>query len=109
MTKVKIVKQNNHIKQVECDGHTGYGVYGEDIVCASLSSVVQTALLGLLAVAKIDAKVSKIDEKGYLKFTIPNNLPDEKQIKADAILDTMLCGISDLVEGYSDFIELEVI
>jgi len=109
MTKVKITKRNNKIIEVECDGHTGYGVYGEDIVCASLSSVVQTALLGLLVVAQVNPQVSRLDEKGYLKFSIEGDLPAEKQIKADAILDTMLCGISDLVEGYSDFIELEVI
>ncbi|MBQ7579304.1 MAG: ribosomal-processing cysteine protease Prp [Clostridia bacterium] len=109
MTKVKIVKQNNKIKEVECDGHTGYGVYGEDIVCASLSSVVQTALLGLLVVAGINVDVSRLDERGYLKFTISDNLSGDQEIKANAILDTMLCGISDLVEGYSDFIELEVI
>ena len=107
MTKVKITKKDNHIIKVECDGHTGYGVYGEDIVCASLSSVVQTAVLGLLAVAKVAVDLVRDDERGYIKFSV-NPSHGEAQIKADAILDTMLCGISDLNEGFSDFIELEV-
>ncbi|MBQ7453057.1 MAG: ribosomal-processing cysteine protease Prp [Clostridia bacterium] len=108
MTKVRITKLNNRIVEVECDGHTGYGVYGEDIVCASLSSVVQTALLGLLAVAKIDVQLERDDEKGYLKFSVQKDLDGEELIKTNAILDTMMCGISDLVEGFSDFIDLEV-
>ena len=48
MTKVVISKKDNKIFEVECDGHTNYGEKGEDIVCASLSSIVQTAVLGLL-------------------------------------------------------------
>lgn len=108
MTKVKITKMNGHIVTVECDGHTGYGAYGEDIVCASLSSVVQTAVLGLLAVAKIDIELTRDDKQGYIKFSTPQTLNEVEQLKTDTILDTMLCGISDLYEGFSDFIELEV-
>lgn len=108
MTNVKITRRNNHIVQVECDGHTNYGTNGEDIVCAALSSVVQTAALGLMSVVGIDINLSRDDERGYLKLIIPNGLTEKEQIQCDAILDTMLLGVSDLYEGFSDFIELEV-
>ena len=93
MTSVKVVKQNGSITEVTCDGHTGYGVSGEDIICSALSSIVQTAMLGVLSVAGVNMQFDRCDEEGYLKFTIPN---------------TMLLGISDLYQGFSDFIELEV-
>ncbi len=108
MTKVTILKRHNQIVQVECDGHTNYGAYGEDIVCASLSSVVQTAVLGLLSVANIDIELERDDARGYIKFTIPENLEGEQKLITNAILNTMLCGISDLHEGFSDYIDLEV-
>lgn len=108
MTKVKILKRNNKIFEVECDGHTNYGEKGEDIVCASLSSIVQTAVLGLLMVATVKVDMKRDDENGYLKFTIPEKLDESEDVKACAILDTMLCGISDLYESFSDYIELEV-
>lgn len=108
MTIVEITRKNNHITQVECDGHTSYGVEGEDIVCAGLSSVVQTAVLGLMSVVGIDVGLVRDDERGYLKFSIPEGLDEVQEIQCDAILNTMLCGISDLHEGFSDFIELEV-
>lgn len=108
MTKVRIIKVNNQIMEVECDGHTGYGVFGEDIVCASLSSIVQTAVLGLLMVAQIDIGLDRDESRGYLKLVIPEDLSSDARMKADIILDTMLCGISDLHEGFSDFIDLEV-
>jgi uncharacterized protein YsxB (DUF464 family) len=109
MTKITITKLNNNITQVECDGHTGYGVSGEDIVCSALSSVVQTAVLGVMMVAGVNAKVIRDDHKGYLKLTIPQSIDDSQRHDVNVILETMLCGVGDLYEGYSDFIELEVI
>lgn len=108
MTIVKITRKNRHITFVECDGHTGYGVEGEDIVCAALSSIVQTSALGLMSVVGININLNRDLERGYLKFSIPENLGHEQQLQVDAILDTMLLGISDLYEEFSDFIQLEV-
>ena len=108
MTKVIIRKKDNKIFEVECDGHTNYGEKGEDIVCASLSSIVQTAVLGLLMIAMLELDMKRNDELGYLRFTLPEKLDETQDIQACAILDTMLCGISDLYESFSDYIELEV-
>ena len=108
MTNVKIERKNSHIVLIECDGHTNYGEKGEDIVCAALSSVVQTATLGLMSVVGINIDFERNEKRGYMKVRVPEGLSELEQIKADAILDTMLCGISDLYEGFSDFIELEV-
>ena len=108
MTKVTILKKDFKIFEVECDGHTNYGENGEEIVCASLSSVVQTAVLGLLMIVMVEVEMQRDDELGYLKFTLPENLDETQEIQACAILDTMLCGISDLYETFSDYIELEV-
>jgi len=108
MTHIVITKKNGQIKSVECDGHTGYGVAGEDIVCSALSSVVQTAVLGLLLVAGVNVDLKREEERGYLKAVLPESLPEAQAHDCQVILSTMLCGISDLHEGFSDFIELEV-
>ncbi|MDE7215955.1 MAG: ribosomal-processing cysteine protease Prp [Clostridia bacterium] len=108
MTKVSITKQDNSIVKIECSGHTGYGVHGEDVVCSALSSVVQTAILGLFGVAGVNVDYVTNADKGYLKAVLPNNLDSATRHDCDVILNTMLLGISDLHEGFSDFIELEV-
>jgi uncharacterized protein YsxB (DUF464 family) len=108
MTTVKVFKKGRNITRVICDGHTGYGVSGEDIVCAALSSIVQTAVLGLVTVAAVNIDLKRNDGEGYIEFTLPDGINETKRGKADAILDTMLLGVSDLYEGYSDFIELEI-
>jgi len=108
MTKVTIIRQKKSIASVVCDGHTGYGVCGEDIVCASLSSIVQTALLGLMQVCGISVDYDRDDKNGYLSFSI-GQLDTTLRQKADIVLDTMLCGLVDLYESYSDFIELQIV
>ncbi|MCI8413073.1 MAG: ribosomal-processing cysteine protease Prp [Clostridia bacterium] len=108
MTRVCIEKRDGKIVSVDCDGHTGYGAEGEDIVCAALSSIVQTAVLGLMGVAGICVKLTRDDKRGMLNVALPEKLGDAQRHDADVILETMLMGIADLYEGYSDFIELEV-
>ena len=83
MTKVRIQKHNGSIVSVECDGHTGYGVEGEDIVCSALSSIVQTAALGLMQVAGIDLDYEVRDEDGYLKFTPRRRYDSEHTISGN--------------------------
>ena len=108
MTIVRVKRIDNKIVSVECDGHTGYSVEGEDIVCAALSSIVQTAVLGLLQVAKIDIKYEILDQQAHLMITLPEKLTSTERHDADIILETMFLGVCDLNEGFSDFVELEV-
>lgn len=107
MTTITIERQQNSIIQVECKGHTGFAREGEDIVCAAISSITQTALLGLLNVAKVKVDVTRNDDKGYLKFRIVSDLGKEKRLECDAILETMLQGIADVQSDFSKYIKLE--
>lgn len=106
MTIVTIKREGGHINHVKCDGHACYNMDGEDIVCAALSSIVQTAVLGLMLVAGINVDLKRDETIGYLELILPPLQPQTRH-DADMILETMLCGIADLHEGYSDFIELE--
>jgi uncharacterized protein YsxB (DUF464 family) len=81
---------------------------GEDIVCAALSSVVQTALMGLMEVAGINVDYTRDDEEGLLLIKLPEGIEDAQRHDADVILHTMLCGVSDLSEQFSKYIKLEV-
>lgn len=108
MSTIRFFCCNDYIWAVECEGHTGYDVEGYDIVCAALSSIVQTAVLGLMQVAKICVDY-KVDEKeGYLRVDLPKSINDREKHDADIILKTLLLGASDLYEGFSDYINLEV-
>ena len=106
MTTVVVSRKDNHIVLVESRGHTGYSEEGSDIVCAAISTVLETALLGLIKVANIDIKYKRAS--GYLKFEVEDDISEDARHSADIILDTMLEGVRDLSQGYSKYIKLEV-
>ena len=108
MTKVRIQKHNGSIVSVECDGHTGYGVEGEDIVCASLSSVIQTAVLGIMRIVGVNIAFETDQKDGYLYAMLPKSMSKSQEHDADIILRTAYLGVSDLYENFSDYISLEV-
>lgn len=108
MTKVTVFKKGEIYSRLICEGHTGYGVQGEDIVCAALSSIVQTAALGMLTVAFANVKIVRNDKKAYFEIIVPQDLSSETAHDVQIIFATMMCGISDLYSEYSDFIEMEV-
>ena len=108
MTKVRVFKKGDTYTRLVCDGHTGYGVEGEDIVCAALSSIVQTGALGMLTVACANVQINRNDENAYFEIIVPQNLSPQTAHDVQVIFATMMCGIGDLYSEYSDFIELEV-
>lgn len=109
MTKITFKKRGNNFISLEISGHTAYGVDGEDIVCAGISCISQTAVLGIFNVAQVSAIYETNEDEGHLYLELPDNISQKEQEICNIILQTALLGLNDLKEGYSDFIELEVI
>jgi len=98
---------DNEILEFTADGHTNYGIEGEDIVCAGVSAIIQTAALGILMKARVEAKITRDDKIGYLRLELPKGMTVTQRHDCNVILDTMVLGLADLSENYSDFIELK--
>jgi len=109
MTDVKVTTQDGFIVEVSLCGHAGYGEEGEDIVCAGVSTLVNTTLLGLLQVACVNVKYDVNDAEAKVGFVLPKDLTVAQAHDAQVILRTMLGGLQSLYSEYSDFINLEVI
>ena len=108
MTTVKVEKKEGHVVYLSANGHTGFAEEGSDIVCAALSSIIQTAVMGLGKVAKIENySYYFADADGSMEVRI-GDLNAEERHDADVIMDVLLCGIADLAAGYPKFIKLEV-
>ena len=108
MTTIRFFKKDDFITAVECEGHTGYDVEGYDVVCAALSSIVQTVVLGLMQIAQINVEYKVREKDGYLLVKLPKEMTEVEKHDSDVILKTLLLGASDLYEGFSDYINLEV-
>ena len=94
--------------EVKAEGHDGAGEYGQDIVCAAVSVLLQTlanevteaARAGLLAVGVV------AHGDGWMKVEMTPT--DQTQDMADAWVELVQDGIDALAESYPENVELEV-
>ncbi len=81
-------------------GHAGWAESGEDIVCAAVSTVLQTAWLGLVEVAGVDVEGSKAG--GRLDLSWPETVRDDPGVAA--IVMTAACAIERLALQFPDHV-----
>lgn len=103
MIKAVFYKKNNQITSFEISGHACHGEYGNDIVCAGISSAVQTVINGITECAKIKADLSVSDNK--ILFSIPDDKTAFVFINA---LELQLNNIAEEYKGTIKLIYMEV-
>lgn len=94
--------------EVKAEGHAGAGEYGQDIVCAAVSVLLQTlanevteaARAGLLAVGAV------AHGDGWMKVEMTPT--DQTQDMTEAWVQLVQDGIDALAESYPENVELEV-
>lgn len=92
MIKVKLLKENNILKEIFMTGHANFDSYGKDIVCASASSIVITTIN---AIETLDKEAIKYDDnKGVHIKVIKNNDITNK------LLDNMINLLEELESDY---------
>lgn len=88
-------------------GHTGFAGHGEDIVCAAVSALTQTAVLGLQEVVAIDCLVQVDERKGSLLCLLPDSLPQEDWKQAQLVLDVLYVGLVATEEEYGKHVSVK--
>ncbi|HHX23220.1 MAG: ribosomal-processing cysteine protease Prp [Tepidanaerobacteraceae bacterium] len=94
-------------KYMEISGHAQYAEYGKDIVCAGVSALTETAVLGLKNVVGIDPLVYR--KEGCLILKLPDNMTLEELEKAAIILETIFLGLKDISKDYPSNVHTEII
>ncbi len=91
MIDVKIFSGTDEkISGFEVTGHSGTAAHGQDIICAGVSSLSQSALLGVGEYLKRDVDFRAASGELYVKL---REEPDEL---TEAIFQTMLLGIREI-------------
>jgi len=84
--------------------HSGYPEIGSDVVCAAVSSVAQSVLVGLTEVVGLIPGTNV--EDGYLECILPAEIDKESRLKANVLLDTMVLTLKNLEEKYIKLIKI---
>ncbi|KMO86809.1 hypothetical protein AB840_06260 [Megasphaera cerevisiae DSM 20462] len=82
----------------EISGHSGYDEAGSDIVCAAVSALAQTALLGLMKYVPDAVKYDMQD--GFLSVHVDPCSDASPQI----ILETMKLGLEQIARQYESYV-----
>lgn len=101
--------ENGELRGFLVRGHAGYAEAGEDIVCAGVSALVQTAAMGLRRFLSVEPP---IDERAtslrdvFVKLMLPDNLTAEEKRTARVILETLELGMQGIAESYGEYLEV---
>lgn len=93
MIKIIIKTDEDKIIGYNVFGHANFAPKGKDIVCSAVSSITQTALLGLKELLKKDIEFEQ--DNGLLRVQINN--PDKD---SNLLLETMFLGLKKIEKIY---------
>ena len=79
-------------------GHAGCGEYGEDLVCAGVSAIVQTSILGITEVLHLKADISIKEGDTVCILNRETNRSDLS--KAAIVFETMMAGLKSIELSY---------
>jgi uncharacterized protein YsxB (DUF464 family) len=105
LIKIIIEREKKDIKRVVVSGHGG-GKRGEDIICAGVSAVAQTALSGLLHYGKDYVRWKSQD--GFLEISIAGFDEPQRRTIFSAILTTMLLGLKGIEREHPKKVRVSV-
>ena len=101
MIKFTTVKNTEgKITQFTVDGHSGFAESGEDIVCASVSSVVWLTINGIEK--QNLAKLNYEERDGFVDCIVEEKFSDG----ADVLLNSLVMFIAELSGQYKEFLKL---
>ena len=104
MTRITVHFRGDRIVGFTAKGHSGFAERGEDIVCAAVSALTQTAYLGICEYVTDKAEAEMKD--GELRLMLPEGLEQAEAERAELILGTMLLGLRSVEENYSDYLKI---
>lgn len=92
MIKINLKYNNDLIESIFITGHAGYDIYGKDIVCASVSSIVITSVN---AIVRLNSDSISYNDSNGLSIDILSH-----NDVTDTLIDNMVSLLKDLEKQY---------
>lgn len=112
MIEINILESDRNIVKIDVKGHSGYADAGEDIVCASISTLIFTLIESMDGVVGlkqnqytyiIDNEIPLISLEIFY-----NNLTKEEKVLASGLANAFTIGAMMSSQGYSEFINIKI-
>ena len=96
MIKIHVKKKDNQINGISIKGHANYADYGQDIVCAAVSSIVITSIN---AIINIDKNAIEYNDTMFIKNIKKDDITNK-------LLTNMLNMLNELKKDYPKNIQI---
>ncbi|PLR93727.1 ribosomal-processing cysteine protease Prp [Bacillus sp. T33-2] len=93
------------IQSFAISGHAFFDERGKDIVCAGVSAVSVGAINAVHELTGIAPDIEH-DENGFLRCTVPEDLPKEVHEKIQLLFEGMLVALQTIEEQYGTHIKI---
>ena len=98
MIRAEVRRRGGEIRYLRVRGHADAGPYGQDLICAAVSAVVQTAMLGL---QEFDPTAPPADiSDGDVRWQ------GTASAAGQAILGACVAGLRDIARSHRQFLSL---
>ena len=99
------IQRNSEDQVIGChlSGHAGYDEHGFDIVCAAVSALSATAMLGLTQIAQQEGEYT--NSEGQCDMVLSGTINQSGQ----DILGTMILGLKEISHQYPEFVQINEI
>jgi uncharacterized protein len=104
---IEVTIYRNHsgiIQSFVISGHAFFAERGKDIVCAGASAVSVGSINAVHALTGITPEIEQGD--GFLRCTIPENLPKDVHEKIQLLLEGMAVSLQTIEEEYGQNIKI---
>lgn len=104
---IRLSEDGRNIKEIESTGHAGFGQYGQDIVCAAVSSQlisVENSIDQLLQIP-VQSQLNEIDG-GYLKLTFPTLQEKRPREDMQLLLRHLVLALEITAQAYPEYIRI---
>lgn len=108
MIKIEITKKAgyDYFYSLRLFGHCGFAKKGNDIVCAGVSALVQTA--GVLFNACHKSKIKQTDSENYFEIKI-EKVTDKDKNKITNYCDFLLTGLFLTEKHYPNYVKIIIL
>ncbi|MDY6432011.1 MAG: ribosomal-processing cysteine protease Prp [Synergistales bacterium] len=103
MIEITLFYQEENLIGIESKGHSGYAERGSDVVCAAVSVLMQSLILGLSAIAQVNGLNCDVDKKIPL---IRLAWPKEQSEKISLLTRTAAESLKVIAEENPDYVKV---
>lgn len=104
MIRIKVIYQDNHLKELEVSGHANYSESGSDIVCAGVSSIVFANLIYAQQIKLEGFQVEQNENDGVIHVVV-----EQYNERLNDLLEAIMTGLQMLEKDYQQYIKIKIL